>query len=112
MSLTEQDLKALAATSRLTCDPVECDPDHTTEAFTKTVEAIVARHITAVPSGAWTASDHQRGLTAALKARDETAYATLSRHGIHADHCGGYEALAWPCPAAAKVLDRLLGGVA
>lgn len=57
----------------------------------------------------WTASDFQRGLTAALSQRDEAAYATLSSHGIHADHCGGYEVLTWPCPTATKMLDRLLG---
>lgn len=60
----------------------------------------------------WTASDHGLGLTAALRAHDETAYATLSSHGIHANHCGGYDVLAWPCPTAAQVLDRLLGGAA
>lgn len=40
--------------------------------------------------------------------RDFAAIAELDLHGIHADHCGGYETLAWPCPTAAEVLERLL----
>lgn len=41
-------------------------------------------------------------------AGDINALEVLHRHGIHADHCNGYEVLAWPCPMASMVLKRLI----
>jgi hypothetical protein len=57
----------------------------------------------------WTASDWLPALAAVTREHDAEI---LHAHGLYAWHCLGYEVAAWPCPDAAAVLDRVLGGVA
>lgn len=57
----------------------------------------------------WTAADYRRAKDIAFRRNDWDRLRILARHYPHADHCGGWDVYAWPCPRAAQILDRLLG---
>lgn len=58
----------------------------------------------------WTARDYHTAAEAVHWRGTSVQQMTLFQHNPHANHCGGYDVLAWPCPTAAKILDDLFGG--
>ena len=56
----------------------------------------------------YTAADWKSAWDEASRLEDDEALQLLAKHHFHADHCLGYEVLAWPCPEIVKVLDKLL----
>lgn len=57
-----------------------------------------------------TVRDFGRAARQAEAEGDSEALAALAAHHPYADHCGGYEVLAWPCPEVAPAVRRLTGG--
>lgn len=57
----------------------------------------------------WTAGDWAPALEKAKMDGDSFALRALTAHGIHADHCDGWEVAFWPCLPARGVLERLYG---